>query len=307
VPVRRYLPSTIAIAYLFATSAFAADQTVPPLTPATVASPIFKAPIAPPPPAWLWSRLTYDDLQTNSGEFFLRLDTPWDFFIKGFIGGGWTNSGHMNDEDFGLNFPPFIPYSNTISGNVAGSIAYGVFDAGYDFLRGLTYKVGAFVGYTQFHQLMNAWGCVQIANPLSDCNPPFPTSELVITEDDTWIALRLGISAETMITDRIKFSADAAWLPYANFHGLDTHLVRNVIFPETSAGAQGVQLESVLSYYFTPEFSVGVGGRYWAAWTTNGSDQNATQNTIPTNFRAAFQQVGAFIQASYTFSMPPEL
>ena len=218
----------------------------------------------------------------------------------------------MNDEDFGL--PPgfvglfYVPYSNTLSDTVTGNIRYGVVDAGYDFLRGLTYKVGAFVGYTQFHQVMNAYGCVQIANPLSDCSPanpfipPMPTSVLGITEDDTWIALRLGISAETMITDRIKVGADAAWLPYVNFHGLDTHWARNLTIPETSAGAQGVQLEGVLSYYFTPEFSVGVGGRYWAAWTTNGSDQNGTQN-----FRGAFQQVGAFIQASYKFSMPPEL
>jgi len=47
------------------------------------------------------SRLTYDDMRTNSGEFFARLDTPWDVFIKGFIGGGRTNSGHMNDEGCG--------------------------------------------------------------------------------------------------------------------------------------------------------------------------------------------------------------
>jgi hypothetical protein len=92
-----------------------------------------------------------------------------------------------------------------------------------------------------------------------------------------------------------------------NFHGLDTHWARGVIFPETSSGAQGVQLEGVLPYYFTPEFSVGIGGRYWAAWTTNGSDNNATFNSISTNFRGAFQQAGAFIQASYRFGLPSDL
>jgi outer membrane protease len=249
------------------------------------------------------SRLTYDNLQTNSAELFLRFETPWNFFVKGFIGGGWTNSsGHMNDEDFGIPFgPAYIPYSNTISGTVGGNIGYGVFDAGYDFFRGSTYKAGAFVGYTQFHQLMNAYGCGQIANPLSDCNPPFPTSVLTITENDTWIALRVGMSVEAMLTDRIKFAGDIAWLPHVSFNGLDTHWLREVIFPESGPGGQGVQLEGVLSYYVTPDFSVGVGGRYWAAWTTNGSDQNATQDTIPTNFRGSFQQAGAFIQASYVF------
>jgi len=46
------------------------------------------------------SRMTYDDMRTNSGEFFARLDSPWNFFVKGFIGGGQTDGGHVNDEDF---------------------------------------------------------------------------------------------------------------------------------------------------------------------------------------------------------------
>ena len=34
------------------------------------------------------SRLTYDDMQTISGEFFGRIETPWNIFVKGFVGGG---------------------------------------------------------------------------------------------------------------------------------------------------------------------------------------------------------------------------
>jgi len=256
------------------------------------------------------SRLTYDDMRTNSGEFFARIDSPWDFFIKGFIGGGRTNSGHMNDEDFGI--PPglvgpfFVPYSNTIAGNVTGNIGYGVVDAGYDFLHGPSYKAGGFIGYTQFHQVMNAYGCVQIANANSDCVGPFaaPLSTLSITESDTWKALRVGLSGEAMMTERVKVAADVAYLPYVNFEGLDTHWQRpGVLFPEGSNGGQGVQLEGLLSYYLTPALSVGVGGRYWAAWTTNGTYTLAGIN-FPQSFRGAFQQAGAFVQASYNFSMP---
>ncbi len=253
------------------------------------------------------SRLTYDDMRTNSGEFFARLDNPWDFFIKGFIGGGRTNSGHMNDEDFGLNFSSFIPYSNTIAGNVTGNIGYGAIDAGYDFLHGPTYKAGGFIGYTQFHQVMNAYGCVQIANANSDCAAPFvtPLGTLSITENDTWQALRVGMSGEAMVTDRVKVAADVAYLPYVNFKGLDTHWQRVpvILFTETSNGGQGVQLEGLLSYYFTPALSVGVGGRYWAAWTTNGTT-TAEGINFPQSFRGAFQQAGAFVQASYNFSIP---
>ena len=160
------------------------------------------------------SRLTYNDNATSSGEFFARLDTPWKFFVKGFVGTGVTTSGHMNDEDFGIPFGPspigaippdsFIPYSNTLSGNVKGNIGYGVVDAGYDFWKGSSFKAGPFVGYTQFHQDQNAYGCVQIANMNSDCAgaSSVSSSTLGITENDTWQALRVELNGEAMVTDR---------------------------------------------------------------------------------------------------------
>jgi outer membrane protease len=182
-----------------------------------------------------------------------------------------------------------------------------VLDAGYDFFHGPTYKAGGFIGYTQFHQVMNAYGCVQIANANSDCVGPLvsPLSTLGITESDTWKALRVGMSGEAMVTDRVKVAADVAYLPYVNFKGLDTHWQRVpvILFTETSNGGQGVQLQGLLSYYFTPALSVGVGGRYWAAWTTNGT-YSAEGINFTNSFRGAFQQAGVFVQASYDFSMP---
>jgi opacity protein-like surface antigen len=85
------------------------------------------------------SRLIYDDMKTNSGEFFARIDTPWNVFVKGFGGAGSTGNGHMNDEDFGLlpdDGLPDLPYTNTLSSLVNGTIQYGAADVGYDFLRG---------------------------------------------------------------------------------------------------------------------------------------------------------------------------
>ena len=70
-------------------------------------------------------------------EFFGRIDTPWDLFVKGYVGGGTSGHSHLNDEDFlvGLGGGPF-PYSNTLSPIVDGRIGYRAIDAGYDFLRG---------------------------------------------------------------------------------------------------------------------------------------------------------------------------
>jgi hypothetical protein len=66
-----------------------------------------------------------------------------------------------------------------------------------------------------------------------------------------------------------------------------------------------VQAEAMLSYYLSPQLSVGVGARYWGLWTTSGTivrDFDARGLPTPSlaqNFKAMSQQVGAFVQASY--------
>ena len=121
------------------------------------------------------SRLTYDGMQTNAGEFFGRIEAPWNGFIKGFIGGGRTSNGHLNDEDFFLTLGTdneLFPYSNTLSANVTGTTGYGAIDAGFDVLRSAGYKVGVFAGYFYFHQSMSAFGCTPVA--AINCTPPVP-------------------------------------------------------------------------------------------------------------------------------------
>jgi hypothetical protein len=48
----------------------------------------------------------------------------------------------------------------------------------HDFLQARNQKRGAFIGYSHFHQVMNALGRVELANPLSDCagSAALPTS-----------------------------------------------------------------------------------------------------------------------------------
>jgi hypothetical protein len=161
---------------------------------------------------------------------------------------------------------------------------------------------------------MNAFGCTPLAN--INCIPsvPIPGSPN-ITENDTWRAARIGLAGETMLTDRLKISGEVAYLPWANFTGVDQHFFGNTDIlasdnPESGRG-QGVQLEGILSYYFTPTFSIGAGGRYWAMWTTNGQairDFDAfvfpPAPSAPQFFKAQVQQAGAFFQASYKFGVP---
>jgi opacity protein-like surface antigen/outer membrane protease len=249
------------------------------------------------------SRLTYDST-TNSGEFFSRLDAPLNLFVKGNIGAGSISGGQLNDEDWVL-FGGTIPYSNTISKPVNGEIDFATIDLGYDFVRDAGSKLGAFVGYNYYREDKSAHGCSQIANPLSDCVPALPDTILVITENNTWKSLRVGVNGETMITDQLKIGADVAYLPYVVFYGTDNHVLRNLISPESAKG-RGLQLESVLSYLVTERFSVGVGGRYWAMWSTKDAITEFGGAPCPCQtLPVKTERYGVFLQAAYRFGGLP--
>jgi opacity protein-like surface antigen len=257
------------------------------------------------------SRLTYSDMQTNSGELFGRIDSPWRLFVKGYVGTGATSGGQMNDEDFGIPLlGTYAAYSNTVS-TVTGNISYAAVDAGVNVLDGAGYKVGAFAGYFYFKQAMSGFGCAPLAN--INCIPNVPsTGSAIITENDTWQALRVGVSGETMLINRLALSADVAYLPYVNFSGVDDHFFGNSgqiasVNPETSNKGAGVQLEAMISYFVTSQFSIGVGGRYWSLWTTAGQVSRTVDNGVPITplppqiFKAAAEQAGVFLQAAYRF------
>lgn len=264
---------------------------------------------SPPTDHALASRLTYNNLTANTGEFFGRIDTPINVFLKGFVGGGGISGGHMNDEDWAPPGFANATYSNTFSGKVTDPLFYGTIDLGYNLLRGPGYKVGPFVGYNRYSYTLNAGGCVQIANPTNRTDPcaigaEHPTSQVIITEKDTWDSLRVGAAAEMMLADRWKLSGDVAYLPYSSFTGTDDHLLFTPVevFAERGHG-RGVQAEAFLSYLVTSQLSVGVGGRYWALWTTSGSDAvDGVPSARKDTYRA--DQLGVTFQVSYQFGVP---
>lgn len=158
-----------------------------------------------------------------------------------------------------------VPYSNTIS-SVLGEIKYATVDAGYAFFRGAGYKFGAFVGYNYYNENKSASGCTQIANQLSDCVPPIDSSVLVL-----------------------------------QFNGTDDHLQRvpPFISPESGTGI-GLQLESILSYLVTDQFSAGIGGRYWAMWTTMDAIIEFAGAPCPCLTQPAkTDRFGVFVQLDY--------
>ena len=257
------------------------------------------------------SRLTYNGLNAIAGEYFQRIDSPYNIFLKGNIGLGSIYTGHQNDEDW-LLFGGTVGYSNTLSDGIkAGKLGYTTLDLGYDVLRGAGYRVGPFVGYNYFTERWDTYGCVQIANPASDCVGNFaqPTTVLIGTQDSTWNSLRVGLTGDTMLTDRLKLSADVAYLPYVWMTGRDNHLLRatTTYFDQEGSG-QGVQLEAIVSYYLTDYFNVGVGGRYWAMWTTSATDTcngcaGAGISSPSSNAQFNTERYGVFVQAAYKFGV----
>ena len=250
----------------------------------------------------LISRLTWDNLQTNSAELFGRVDTPWNVFLSGFIGAGDTFRGGQNDEDFNLT-APVRAYNNTFSTN-DGHIGYAVIDLGYDLARNANYKIGPFVGYTYFNQDIFKFGCQQIANSIGNCitggaSAPIPSSQLIGSEDMTWQGVRVGLSGQVKLAERVKLTADAAFIPYVVYTWLDDHLDRDAQFSQSGHGL-GAQTQAVLSYDVTERLGVGIGARYWAMWSTSGPVQDIPGNGVRPN-RNAIELAGAFVQTSYRF------
>lgn len=243
----------------------------------------------------LVSRLTYDDVVANSGEIYARIDTPWNVFVQGFVGAGSVASGTMNDEDWSYEGDA---YSNTISRLRSTNMRYAVLDAGYDVMRGASYRGGLFAGWAHNYEKYPATSCLQIgkATPGETCDQyevlPF------ITETDTWDAVRLGIAADVWLTPALQLTGNFAYLPYVWFDGRDDHWQRNLLIKE-HGGGQGAQLELLLSYYLTQKFSVGVGGRYWAAWADGGDIFYGEPLARSDTYR--YERAGVFLQGAYTF------
>jgi opacity protein-like surface antigen len=215
----------------------------------------------------LASRLQYQNEQGFSLETFGRLDHESGLFIKGLLGAGGVFQGHMNDEDYVWENPKTPgTYSNTLQGGNQGSLSYAVFDVGYAMLRVPGAKVGPFIGYSYFGQHVNTYGCLQLAANADWCPTP-DAGYLGLAQDDRLHSLRVGVSAEAHLTDRLNVSADAAYVPYAEFRGHDDHNARQLMLPEAAGNVYGVMLEGVLSYELAQNWSIGVGGRYWA-WNT---------------------------------------
>jgi len=248
------------------------------------------------------SRLTYDDSEGNSGEAFFRVDHKSGLFLKGFFGAGSLGSGTLTDEDF----PPFIsPYSRT-SSSLDGDLRYWTVDLGYTFYDSARWyrgglkdapvlrpgvRLGGFVGYNYWNEKQDAFGCTQQTNNPFVCPAGLVLpSDKVITEKDTWRSVRLGLVGDAMLTDRLKLTAEAAYL-WSDQKALDVHYFTFGADPAKGDG-WGYQLEAILAYQLTNLFNVGVGARWWHMET------DATDRLFNQKLEYSTDRYGVFVQGS---------
>lgn len=248
------------------------------------------------------SRLTYGPQDGGSVEGYARFDHASGLFIKGFIGIGDLFGGNLKDEDFP---PTMVPYSAT-NASMNGKIEYGALDIGHIVLKGDTWNVGAFVGYRQYYQVSNGFGCTQVATNPFTCVPAVPQNFLALTQTEDWRGVAVGLNGSVMVTDRLKFSGDVAYLPYVNLSAFDNHWWGAFENPATETGSGwGTQLEAILSYAVTDRWSLGIGGRYWYFASNNAKVEETgvvpfvVAPFAPEKFMA--ERYGGFVQTSYKF------
>ncbi|QGY06303.1 outer membrane beta-barrel protein [Methylobacterium mesophilicum SR1.6/6] len=242
------------------------------------------------------SRLIYAGSDAHAGESFARLDhAPTGLFAKGFLGAGGVTSGRLSDEDF----PPVLSrYSKTLSPIKDGDIKYGVVDLGYNVLRGDVFRLGAFAGYQYEAELLDGYGCEQVARG-GICAGSSAISNQIkgLGENLRWNALRIGVIGEVRF-DRLRLSLEGAYLPVVTMDGVDRHWFRPDINPLPQRGrGDGYFAEGLVSYDLTSSVSVGVGGRYWRMQTDSGQTKFPFYPRSPTKFET--DRYGGFLQLSY--------
>jgi opacity protein-like surface antigen len=246
------------------------------------------------------SRLQWSNTNSLAGETYARVDHASGWFVKGNLGAGGVFNGILNDEDFPA-FGAASGYSNTYS-KVSGSLGYATGDVGYTFLKAPGARLGAFVGYNFYTEQLLGHGCTQLVG--GDSCIGVDPHYLIISNADQYNSMRVGLSAEFMLTGRLKFTADAAYVPLVNMTGVDDHNARGGYFPETDSAGYGAMMEAVLSYNVTDHWDVGAGGRYWA-WNMHNGTSGSVFETFgstpsspqPNNYDT--RRYGVFVQSGY--------
>ena len=215
------------------------------------------------------SELTYEELDMLALEFNGRVSLRGlgsgfsKYFVRGNVGFDVdSGDGNLRDDDWNA---AQVLTSSTDSVIPGTDLFYLTADVGHEMLtfgegRG---SLALFMGYSYWTEENEAYGAY---NRLTGAQA-ISTAIRVINNKVEWHSFRLGALAEFSLNDRLNLTADVAFIPYADMHNEDSHLLRgdlgavpNIVMDGSGLGFQG---EVGLAYDLTQNLEAALGFRYW--------------------------------------------
>ncbi|WP_115712409.1 outer membrane protein [Legionella sainthelensi] len=246
------------------------------------------------------SRLTYFGLSGNAAEGFWQLKHKNGFFLKGYFGGGSIDNGQLKDEDFP---PALTPYSSTLSNQKNGVLNYLTVDLGYDLFKYKNWALSSFLGYFYWMEQYNTFSCRQVGgNPDICVTDRVPLTVNGLKNNFELNSLRIGVNSSFALSETLHLLTDVAYI-HSNLSNFDFHNTRPDIrgFPSTASG-YGVQLDTLLNWMLNPDFTMGIGGRWWYLASKGFSHfEEVFVSGKAQPDKIAQNRYGLMLQAKYTF------
>lgn len=218
------------------------------------------------------SVLLFENLDANVVELFARQSFRRNWFLKAQLGIGRINRGSFDDEDF---LAGQVKFSDTTSSIPQGSLGYGSFDVGYQWVLGPgRATVGVFAGYGQWREQVDAFGAT---DHLGFVGGDISRDVAVVSNAVVWKALRVGFAGSFVLGGKSRLVVDLAAVPYAEYTDEDSHHLRDDLGPVPNIILEGrgvgAQLDAELRYEILPRTELALGARYWHMKSTDGHRQ----------------------------------
>jgi hypothetical protein len=217
------------------------------------------------------SVLDYGDLDAHAVELHARRGFENGWFVRGNMGLGSVQHGIFDDEDFLAGQVKFSDSTSSVKGN---TLRYATIDVGRELWRTDAGVAGLFIGFHYWSERLEAFGASFTVGGV----PTIPDSELVITNDTTWRALRVGLTSTARLGARTWVSVDAALVPYAKVRDEDSHWLRqdpgdlgtapNIFI---DGRGYGMEIDLELRHQLREAWEITAGIRYWRLVARDGT------------------------------------
>ncbi|MEE4010583.1 hypothetical protein V1T76_00895 [Roseibium sp. FZY0029] len=204
-----------------------------------------------------------DNVTSNTAELVGTLeDTTANTFVRGYVGLGRSNGGDVH----------FAGYEMDSTDET--TLGYVVIDGGWGFAQFANNQVRlkGFLGYQYLSDDVSA-----------------KYGSLTVEQSRDWHAIRLGMTAEGDLGQRVGWSVDVAGVPWSY----------NKIETWESDWTYGLEADAMLNVDLTQNWQLGVGGRYW--WLHSNFDRRLVTTGEKVVLDQNYHRYGLLLESKYTF------